>query len=249
VDALHRQAGNLAPRFADRTADAGCTNYQDLPTAGPRQLRAYALLAQAHCWNEIAGILEEARDAARQAAPAIPDNAVIEWSQPNPHFSNVAPTRRIGRVIHTSSLRGHLVVQPAEGFDANSTVHVRPEDATVIAERAEAGWASLAGPAQAQDDSDESFADPDCTCPGDDIDTFCPLHGHLSRIADLRAGAIAAVQALNAHKVRAPQMQYQVRRAENSVLSRKAQVALEALAAATDQDVVAVILDIAAEAL
>lgn len=25
--------------------------------------------------------------------------------------------------------------------------------------------------------SDESFSDPNCTCPGDDFDTFCPLHG------------------------------------------------------------------------
>jgi hypothetical protein len=63
VDALHNQAHGLAPRFADDTADAGCTNYQDLKGAGPRQLRAYALIAQAHAWNTIAGILEEARDA------------------------------------------------------------------------------------------------------------------------------------------------------------------------------------------
>jgi hypothetical protein len=27
--------------------------------------------------------------------------------------------------------------------------------------------------------SEESYKDPDCTCWPDDIDRFCPIHGHL----------------------------------------------------------------------
>jgi hypothetical protein len=84
VDALHRQAQGLAPRFADDTADSGCTNYGDLKGAGPRQLKAYALIAQAHAWNEIAGILEQARDA--RNAPRTDDRGVryVEAGAPAP---------------------------------------------------------------------------------------------------------------------------------------------------------------------
>jgi hypothetical protein len=68
VDALHNQAHALAPRFARETAEAGCTNYVDHDHAGPRQRRAYELIAQAHCWNEIAGRLEEQRDTQQHEA-------------------------------------------------------------------------------------------------------------------------------------------------------------------------------------
>jgi hypothetical protein len=151
VNALHRQAEGLAPRFADDTADSGCTNYQDLKGAGPRQLKAYALIAQAHAWNEIAGILEEARDA--RNAPRTDDRGVryVEAGVAAPR-SFAAPTTcgTCGRTWDDALVTG---VTPAP---------------------------SARCPFEAQHEDDESFADPDCTCPGDDFDTFCPIHGKVA---------------------------------------------------------------------
>lgn len=50
---LHRQAEAIAPRFADETADAGCTNAR--PGAdSPRRQKAWDLIAEALAWNLIA---------------------------------------------------------------------------------------------------------------------------------------------------------------------------------------------------
>lgn len=60
VNALCRQAKALAPRAAEEALDTGNTNLRPI---GPRQAKAWDLVAQAHAWNYIAGVLEEARDA------------------------------------------------------------------------------------------------------------------------------------------------------------------------------------------
>jgi hypothetical protein len=50
---LHRRAEALAPRFAEETAEAGCTNLR--PGADqPRRQQAWDLIAEAHAWNLIA---------------------------------------------------------------------------------------------------------------------------------------------------------------------------------------------------
>jgi hypothetical protein len=41
----------------------------------------------------------------------------------------------------------------------------------------EGGLAEVCALQHPDEPSDESFEDEDCTCPGDDIDTFCPIHG------------------------------------------------------------------------
>ena len=53
VDDLHRQARGLAPRFADETADSGCTNIRPSDDQ-PRRQQAWDILAEALAWNLIA---------------------------------------------------------------------------------------------------------------------------------------------------------------------------------------------------
>jgi hypothetical protein len=50
---LHRQAEAIAPRFAEETADAGCTNLRPGDDQ-PRRQKAWDLIAEALAWNLIA---------------------------------------------------------------------------------------------------------------------------------------------------------------------------------------------------
>jgi hypothetical protein len=86
VDALICQAKALAPRFTEETLESGCTNYGQLAAAGVRQRRAYALVAEAHAWNDIAGQLEERRDSGSSpptycpcCGDAMPSTLVVCW--------------------------------------------------------------------------------------------------------------------------------------------------------------------------
>jgi hypothetical protein len=53
VNDLHRRAAKLAPRFADETAEAGCTNLRPADDQ-PRRQQVWDMLAEALSWNLIA---------------------------------------------------------------------------------------------------------------------------------------------------------------------------------------------------
>jgi hypothetical protein len=88
--------------------------------------------------------------------PPVPQGSVVEWWEyPSITSGGVdvhAPkVRAIGRVVwardsycyDTQSHRPLLVIEPAKKFDAYSQLRKWPEEVTVIAEAAEAGWANL----------------------------------------------------------------------------------------------------------
>jgi hypothetical protein len=55
INDLHRRADRLAPRMAEQTLDAGCTNLtvREHGELGPRQRKAWDMVAEAHGWNAI----------------------------------------------------------------------------------------------------------------------------------------------------------------------------------------------------
>src|SRR5258708_8579137 len=55
INDLHRRADGLAPRLAEETLDAGCTNLtvREHGNLGPRQQKAWDMVAEAHGWNAI----------------------------------------------------------------------------------------------------------------------------------------------------------------------------------------------------
>src|SRR5258708_26678868 len=55
INDLHRRADRLAPRLAEETLDAGCTNLtvREHGSLGPRQQKAWDMVAEAHGWNAI----------------------------------------------------------------------------------------------------------------------------------------------------------------------------------------------------
>jgi len=64
VNALHRQAFKLAPRFEEETADAGCTNLRPGDDQ-PRRQRVWDMLAEALTWNLLAdhpALVSQAKD-------------------------------------------------------------------------------------------------------------------------------------------------------------------------------------------
>jgi hypothetical protein len=86
INDLHRRAERLAPAVADSALDSGCT---DRRPAGPRQAKAWDMVAEAHGWNAISdnpGLVAEAerheRDGAGYQGGYGPDGFGITVTEP-----------------------------------------------------------------------------------------------------------------------------------------------------------------------
>src|SRR5258708_11249293 len=60
ISDLHGRADRRAPRLAEETLDAGCTNLtvREHGNLGPRQQKAWDMVAEAHGWNAISDTSE-----------------------------------------------------------------------------------------------------------------------------------------------------------------------------------------------
>src|SRR5260221_13212231 len=89
INQLNRQAEGLAPRVADSALDSGCTDQTKRTHGemGPRQQKAWDLIAEAYSWNAISDspeLLAQAEQHDRDGVSYTIDYVGGSDPQPNP---------------------------------------------------------------------------------------------------------------------------------------------------------------------
>jgi hypothetical protein len=100
---LHRMAEAIAPRFAEETADAGCTNARP-PAEQSGRRKAWDMIAEAHTWNMLCD--RELNFLAEYALHAMAGGRAVEVQRPSRVGEHRGLQRRRGRLDH---LRGPCV--------------------------------------------------------------------------------------------------------------------------------------------
>jgi hypothetical protein len=119
INALHRKASKLAPRFADDTADAGCTNLRP-SDAEPRRQQVWDILAEALSWNLIADYPQLVAAAKANEHAFASDPAHVASTEVGNDFST--PGTRIfvrtpkGETVHTDRVADTVAAYQAAGI-------------------------------------------------------------------------------------------------------------------------------------